>query len=160
ARARSLLDVLAESGAALRSGADPALAARQRDLERRLALKAYRRQVLLARGKSSEEETRALAVESEEIQAELDTVDAELRRKNPRYAELTRPAAASPEEIQALLDSGTLLLEYALGRERSYLWAVDATALYAFVLPGREEIERAAHAFLATLTTPAPPGDD
>jgi CHAT domain-containing protein len=155
ARARSLLDVLAESGAALRSGVDPALAARQRDLERRLALKADRRQVLLARGKGGEAEIRALEVESEEIQAALDNVDAEIRRSNPRYAELTRPAAASPEEIQALLDSGTLLLEYALGRERSYLWAVDATALRAFVLPGRQEIERAAHAFLATLTTPA-----
>src|SRR6185436_6251255 len=68
------------------------------------------------------------------------------------------------EEIQALLDSGTLLLEYSLGRERSYLWAVDATTLRAFVLPGQEEIERAARAFHEALSTPAvnpePGGDD
>src|SRR4029078_5016620 len=54
ARASSLLDVLRESGATMRSNIDPALAARQRDLERRLALKADRRQVLLARGEKGE----------------------------------------------------------------------------------------------------------
>jgi CHAT domain-containing protein/Flp pilus assembly protein TadD len=162
ARASSLLDVLRESGAAIRSGVDPALAARQRDLERRLALKADRRQILLARGDPSrggqapDPDIRTLEIESEQIQAELDTLDAEIRRKNPRYAELTHPGAASTEEIQALLDSGTLLLEYSLGRERSYLWAVDATTLRSFVLPGREEIERSARAFHEALSTPSP----
>ncbi|HWM90151.1 MAG TPA: CHAT domain-containing protein [Thermoanaerobaculia bacterium] len=155
ARARSLLDVLRESGAAIRSGVDPALAARQRDLERRLALKADRRQTLLGRGKGGEAESRNLEIESERIRAELDNVDAEIRRKNPRYADLALPGNASTEEIQALLDSGTLLLEYSLGPERSYLWAVDAAELRSFVLPGREEIESAARAFHLALSTPA-----
>jgi len=154
ARARSLLDVLRESGAAIRSGIDPALAARQRDLERRLALKADRLQGLLGRGKGDQAESRTLEIESEQIRAELDNLDAEIRRKNPRYADLTHPGAASTSEVQALLDSGTLLLEYSLGRERSYLWAVDATTLRSFVLPGREEIERAARAFHEALSTP------
>jgi CHAT domain-containing protein/Tfp pilus assembly protein PilF len=158
ARARSLLDVLRESGAAIRGGVDPALAARQRDLERRLALKADRRQILLGRGKGDQAESKTLEIESEQIRAELDNLDAEIRRKNPRYADLTYPKAASVGEIQALLDSGTLLLEYSLGRERSYLWAVDATTLRSFVLPGREEIERAARAFHQALSTPAPSG--
>lgn len=159
-RARSLLDVLRESGATIRSGIDPALAARQRDLERRLALKADRLQVLLGRGRGGQEESGTLEIESEQIRAELDNLDAEIRRKNPRYAELTRPGSASTAEIQALLDPGTLLLEYSLGRERSYLWAVDATGLRSFVLPGREEIERSARAFHEALSTPAPSGDN
>jgi len=165
ARARSLLDVLRESGAAIRSGVDPALAARQRDLERRLALKADRRQ-LLGRsngGQAPASDIRTLEIESEQIRAELDILDTETRRSNPRYAELTQPGAVSTGEIQALLDGGTLLLEYSLGRERSYLWAVDATGLRSFVLPGREEIERAARAFHQALSTPAPnpgPGGD
>jgi CHAT domain-containing protein/Tfp pilus assembly protein PilF len=160
ARARSLLDVLRESGTEIQTGVDPALAARQRDLERRLALKADRRQVLLGRGKGDQTESKALEIESEQIRAELDNLDAEIRRKNPRYADLTHPRAASVAEIQALLDSGTLLLEYSLRRERGYLWAVDATSLRAFVLPGREEIERAARGFHQTLSTPAPNGDE
>lgn len=166
ARARSLLDVLLESGALIqssqsgRTGGAPALAARQRDLERRLALKADRLQNLLGRGKGGQAESKTLEIETEQIRAELDNLDAEIRRTDPRYADLTHPGATSTGEIQALLDSGTLLLEYSLGRERSYLWAVDAASLRAFVLPGREEIERAARAFHQALNTPAPSGDD
>jgi CHAT domain-containing protein/Tfp pilus assembly protein PilF len=159
ARARSLLDTLRESGAEIRSGVDPALAARQRDLERRLALKSDRLQLLLGRGKGDQAESKALETESEQIRAELDNLDIEIRRKNPRYADLTHPGAASTGEIQSFLESGTLLLEYSLGRERSYLWAVDATGLRSFVLPGREEIERAARAFHQSLSTPAASGD-
>ncbi len=158
ARARSLLDVLRESGAAIRAGIDPALAVRQRDLERRLALKADRRQSLLGRGKGDQAESKTLEIESERIRAELDNLDAEIRRTSPRYAELTHPGAASLAEIQSLLDPGRLLLEYSLGRERSYLWAVDAAGLRSFVLPAREEIERAARAFHQALSTPAGAG--
>lgn len=160
AHARALLDVLQESGARIRTGVDPALAAKQRDLERRLALKQDRLQSLLGRGKGEQAEARALEIESEQIHAELDNLDAEIRRKSPRYADLTQPTAPSTREIQAQLDSGTLLLEYSLGRERGYLWAVDATTLRSFVLPGREEIERAARAFQQALSTPAVNGDD
>ena len=140
ARARSLLDVLRESGGVIHSGVDPALAARQRDLDRRLALKTDRLQSFLGRGKGDQAESKTLEIESEQIRAELDNLDAEIRRKNPRYADLTRPGATSTGEIQALLGPGTLLLEYSLGRERGFLWAVDASGLRAFVLPGREEI--------------------
>jgi CHAT domain-containing protein/Tfp pilus assembly protein PilF len=155
ARARALLDVVHESGAQIRSGIDPALATRQRDLERRLALKADRLQSLLGRGKGDQAESKTLEIGVEQIRAELDNLDGEIRRKNPRYAELTQPAAAKTREVQAQLDDGTLLLEYSLGRERGYLWAVDATTVRSFVLPGREEIERAARAFHQALSTPA-----
>jgi CHAT domain-containing protein/Tfp pilus assembly protein PilF len=154
ARARSLLDTVRESGAEIRKGIDPALAARQRDLERRLALKEDRLQALLGRGKGDPAASKALEIECERLRAELDALDAEVRRTNPRYADLTHPGAASLKEIQALLDPGTLLLEYALGRERGYLWAVDATGLRSFVLPSREEIERAARAFLQAVSAP------
>jgi CHAT domain-containing protein/tetratricopeptide (TPR) repeat protein len=158
ARARSLLDTVRESGAEIRKGIDPALAARQRDLERRLALKEDRLQALLGRAKVDPAASKALEIECEQLRAELDTLDSEVRRTNPRYADLTRPEAASTKEIRALLDPGTLLLEYSLGRERSYLWALDATGLRSFVLPGREEIERAARAFLQAVSTPGGKG--
>jgi CHAT domain-containing protein/Tfp pilus assembly protein PilF len=159
ARARSLLDTLRESGAGIRNRVDPALAARQQDLENRLALKEDRLQALLGRGKGGQAESKALEIESEKIRAELDNLDAEIRRTNPRYADLTHPGAASTVEVQALLNPGTLLLEYSLGRERSYLWSVDSTGLRSFVLPRREEIERAARAFQQALSTPAAKGE-
>lgn len=159
ARARTLLDFLRASGSEARSAASPDLLARRRDLERRLALKADRRQSLLGSGKDAAG-ARALEVEIEQVAAELDLVDAEIRRQDPRYSGLVQGEAASVAGIQALLDPETLLLEYSLGRERSYLWAVGPASLRAFVLPGREEIERAARALHEALSTPPSPGED
>lgn len=165
ARARTLLDFLRASGSEARSSVAPDLLSRRRDLERRLALKADRRQGLLGSGKNAAgtAETvgaRALEAETEQIAAELDLVDAEIRRQDPRYSGLVQGEAVSVAGIQALLDPGTLLLEYSLGRERSYLWAVGPDSLRAFVLPGREEIERSARALHEALSTPPAPGED
>ena len=75
------------------------------------------------------------------ITAELGDVRRQIRSQSPRYASLTQPAALSIADIQALLDVDTLLLEYALGEERSYLWAVTPTSINSFELPKRSEIE-------------------
>ncbi|HEY6370806.1 MAG TPA: hypothetical protein VIX37_09520, partial [Candidatus Sulfotelmatobacter sp.] len=40
-----------------------------------------------------------------------------------------------------VLDRDTLLLEYALGEDRSYLWAVTRESLDGFELPKRSTIE-------------------
>ncbi len=34
-----------------------------------------------------------------------------------------------------------MLLEYSLGEDRSFLWALEAGQMHSFVLPGRKEIE-------------------
>lgn len=47
-------------------------------------------------------------------------------------------------EIQGLLDPDTLLLEYALGEARSFLWVVGPGSLTAHVLPARAVIEERA----------------
>src|SRR5439155_18553054 len=67
------------------------------------------------------------------------------RQSSPRYAALTQPAPLGLKQIQAeVLDPDTLLLEYSLGEERSYLWAVTPTSIKSFELPRRAEIEAAA----------------
>jgi CHAT domain-containing protein len=69
---------------------------------------------------------------------------AEAQASSPRYAALVRPRSATLAEVRAeLVDSDTLLLEYALLPERSYLWVVGADGLRTFVLPGRARIEAA-----------------
>jgi CHAT domain-containing protein/Tfp pilus assembly protein PilF len=42
---------------------------------------------------------------------------------------------------QQVLDPETILLEYSLGREKSYLWLVTQDKIERFVLPDREQIE-------------------
>jgi CHAT domain-containing protein/Tfp pilus assembly protein PilF len=46
--------------------------------------------------------------------------------------------------IQELVDANTLLLEYSLADEHSFVWAVTPTSVTAHVLPGRSAIETAA----------------
>jgi CHAT domain-containing protein len=56
-------------------------------------------------------------------------------------------------EIQTTVtDDATLLLEYSLGEERSYLWAVTATSFSSYELPPRAEIEAAARRCYELLT--------
>jgi CHAT domain-containing protein len=75
----------------------------------------------------------------------LQEVELQLRTRSPRYATLTRPQSLSLPEIQReVLDSDTLLLEYSLGGEQSFVWAVSNTSLHSFILPKRAEVEAAA----------------
>ncbi len=79
--------------------------------------------------------------------------EVQTRLAHPGYAALATPRPLSVEELQSeVLDDDTLLLEYALGAERSFLWAVTPTIVRSFELPGRAEIEalaREAHTLLA-----------
>ncbi|HEX6718004.1 MAG TPA: CHAT domain-containing protein [Pyrinomonadaceae bacterium] len=49
------------------------------------------------------------------------------------------------KEIQSqLLDENTVLLEYSLGEDNSYVWAISPNSLKTFTLPKRTEVEDAA----------------
>jgi CHAT domain-containing protein/tetratricopeptide (TPR) repeat protein len=147
ARARSLLDVLAEARAEIREGVDPALLERERTLRRALNSKAARQARLWA-GKTADEDARALAREIDTLAGEARAHQAELRARSPRYAELVQPRTLALEDIQrGVLDADTLLLEYALGGERSYAWAVTPDGVEAYELPGRAAVEERARRF-------------
>lgn len=151
-RARSLLELLQESGADVREGIDPELRERERELRQRLDAKATRRLELLSHSHSAEQET-AAEREVADLLTEVDRVEAEIRRRSPRYAALTQPQPLRADEIQGLLDGDTLLLEYALGDDRSFLWAVGSREIAAFPLPGRATLETAARDVYRRLRT-------
>ena len=88
--------------------------------------------------------------------AELDNVEAELRRRHPDFAALSRPEPLSADQIRSLLDPATILLEYALGEERSFVWVVTADSTAVFELPARHDIERVALRLHHELSTPDP----
>lgn len=152
ARARSLIDILAEAGAGVRQGVDPALLARERSLHQMLNAEAER-QTRLFSGKHNEESVIAVRRKIDELLTQLLAIEAELKAQSPRYAALTQPAPLGLSEIQtAVTDNETLLLEYSLGEERSYLWAVTANSLSSYELPPREVIEAAARRCYELLT--------
>ncbi len=152
ARARSMLEMLAESRADIRQGVAPALLARERSLQQKLTTMAERQTRLLS-GKQAAEQVSALKRELENALAEYQQVEAAIRTASPRYAALTQPAPMSLREIQRqTLDEDTLLLEYSLGEEKSFLWAVTPTSIKSFELPPRAEIESAATLVYELLT--------
>ena len=152
ARARSLIDMLAEASADIRQGVDPDLLARERSLQQMLNLEAER-QMRLFGGQHTEEAAIAKRRKIEELLTQLLAIEAELKAHSPRYAALTQPAPLGLAEIQnAVTDDETLLLEYSLGEKRSYLWAVTATSFSSYELPPRADIEAAARRCYDLLT--------
>lgn len=151
ARARALLDILVQGAADVREGADPALIEKERRLLAQIEDLERRRLSLLGKGIDSPE-VRETAAQLADALEEHGRVEAELRVSSPRYAALTQPRPASVEDIRKeVLDGKALLLEYALGEERSYLWAVTPDSLRAFELPARLKIEEAARRWYGAL---------
>ena len=144
ARARSLLDSLAESGVDLRAGMDPDLL--RREGQAKLAFDDWAKR---SRG-SGDNSTRKpdaqrLAAEYRDLEERYAQIQAEIKSRSPRYAALARPEPLTLKDIQKqILDRDTVLLEYALGEERSYLWAVSGRTHSLHELPGRAAIEGAA----------------
>ena len=148
ARARSLLDILQSGRIGRPGGAVPAeLLQRRQALRRRLSSMAY--QQLQQTGAKAE----ALGRETEALRAELDGVEADFRRLDPLYAAVSNPPKLGVEEIAKLLDADTLLLEYSLGEDRSYLWEVGAGSFRSFVLPAQRDIEAPARQLYEELST-------
>jgi CHAT domain-containing protein len=144
ARARSLLETLAEANADIRQGVDSKLVERERTLQIQLNAKAQEQMKLLS-GAHTEEQANAIAGEIEALTTEFQQVETQIRQSSPRYAALTQPQPLTLKEIQTnVLDRDTLLLEYSLGAERSYLWAVTPDSITSYELPKRDEIESAA----------------
>jgi CHAT domain-containing protein/Tfp pilus assembly protein PilF len=142
-RARSLLEKLSEARIDIRQGIDAGLIEKERDLKRVMNAKAQREMNLKAR-KGSLDEIATLRKEISALEDEYQQVQASIRKSSPQYSALTQPQPLGLKEIQQLLDPGTVLLEYALGDARSYLWVVTPDSLRSFELPKRAEIDKAA----------------
>lgn len=136
-RARSFLEMLQEGQVDLGDGVDPALPAREREVAARLGHLELQR-TSAGTGEERDDlqrEIRALAMQYQGIQSEI-------REQHPRYAAIVKPEVVTANDIQQdLLDADTLLLEYSLGEERSFLWVVDRDGLESYVLPGRGLLE-------------------
>jgi CHAT domain-containing protein len=157
-RARSLMDILTEARANIHRAINVSedLLRREHEIQLRLNAKARVEMELLNR-KHSKEEAANIEREVDEAIREYDAVKATIRVSSPDYAQLTQAQSLTVSEIQQLLDDDTLLLEYFLGEERSYLWLVSRTSITGVAsLPKRSEIEKTALAFYKSLTQLSP----
>ncbi|MEG4009161.1 CHAT domain-containing protein [Microcoleus sp. Pol11C1] len=154
-RARSLLELLQESNANIREGIDPNLLQQEKSLQQQLdAIEKQRIEAISSPNLNPtqideiDKQRLALLEQNQQIQAQI-------RTASPRYAALTQPQPLTRPEIQKLiLDENTILLQYSLGKDRSYLWVVSQKGLTSYELPKQVDLETAARNFRDAITSP------
>jgi CHAT domain-containing protein/tetratricopeptide (TPR) repeat protein len=153
ARARTLLEILAEASANIRESMSPDLLAEERELQQRL-VDAARQPPQLEGGAAGTGKAAEAAGKLDRLTADYHALQARMREQNPRYAALAPAKSLSLEEIRTELreDPDALLLEFALGEERSYLWAVTPESFDSYELPARATLEGAAREVYTLLT--------
>ncbi|NJR15755.1 MAG: CHAT domain-containing protein [Calothrix sp. CSU_2_0] len=149
-RARVLLELLTESNAKIRKGANPELLAQESDLLQKIDA----REALLQKQKSGNQKDAIVAESIKKLETDLENLrnqykqlQTTIRQSNPKYASLKYPQPLNLQQIQQQLDKDTILLQYSIGEERSYLWAVTPNSLNTYELPGKKVIDLEAQKF-------------
>jgi CHAT domain-containing protein/Tfp pilus assembly protein PilF len=156
ARARSLLEVLIEADTNLREGAPTDLLAQEESLRRKLSARGNY-QLRLMNERTNQNQINEIEKEIRRLTDEYQDIEARIRAHSPRFVEATGSKTIRVEEIQReLLDEHTVLLEYALGNDRSYLWLVTPNSLESFQLPPRSTLEETARDVYKLLTARQP----
>jgi CHAT domain-containing protein len=152
ARARSLLDILTAVRGDIRPGVSPELLARERHVRSLLRAQALY-QMELSTSEKDPEEKEEVARQVNQLRTEYQEIEAQIRDQNPQSTVFIPSTPLSLEQVQAQVPDGdTILLEYALGDERSYLWAVTADSIRSYELPSRSTLEQAGREVYNLLT--------
>ncbi len=153
-RARSLLDMLAEVNAQITEGVPADLLKRkQENLNRQQEIAAQLTGVSLSADQKAKPSD--LERDLEGLQTEFDQIENQIRTASPRYASLTAAQPVSLADVQQkVLDDNTVLLEYALGNDASYLFAVTRSGMSVFKLAPKTDVNKLATEFRAQLIPP------
>src|SRR5438128_7791768 len=153
-RARSLLDMLGEVNAQITEGVPADLLKRKQD---NLARQQEIAEQLTGISLSGDQKQKPADLEKEldKLQTEFDEIENQIRAGSQRYAALTagQPLTLS-ETQQKALDEATVQVEYSLGSDTSYAFAVSPSSVSLFKLPPRLNIDRLATDFRAQLIPP------
>ena len=141
ARGRSLSDLLRGTQTNLAPGIDPQLAEREKSLRQSLRVKENYRISLLAK-EYDQSELDTLNSELARLGTEYQAVNTEIIARNPSYEEINRPTSWDLRQIQeqVVTDDETVLLEFSLGANRSYVWVVTRDNFSSHELPPEPEI--------------------
>ena len=154
-RARSLLELLKETNANIREGISPDLLQQENRVQQQLDDIEKQRIETVSRPNPNPTKVDEIDKQRLALLEQYQQIKTQIRTASPRYAALTQPQPLTLKEIQKqILDENTILLQYSLGKDRSYLWVVTSTGLTSYELPKRADIETAARNFRDTVTNP------
>jgi len=143
-RARGLIELLTEANIDIKKGIDPKLLAEETSLQWQINAQEKLLSELASKKESPEQVLTNTKQKIQDLLKQQREIEVKIRANNPEYADLKYPQPLTLKKIQQQLDKDTLLLQYSLGEERSYLWAVTPDSLYSYKLPKRQQIDKAA----------------
>lgn len=158
-RSRSLIELLQQANVDFKQGIDTKLLAKFQTSQSLLNDKHNARQRLLSETPTAEQITK-INNEIEILNQQTEKLRLEIRKINPKFADLTEGNTVSAKEIQNLLDEKTVLVEYKLGEDRSFLWLVTQDSIDVFPLPSRRQIEDKANVLYSLITANNPSEND
>jgi CHAT domain-containing protein/tetratricopeptide (TPR) repeat protein len=150
-RARSLRDQLQESQTHLRQGVSDELLQRRQELRASFRAQAQY-QIDLSHRNTDATEIAEVESQIAQLRSQYQETEAHVWARNPHQLPLIFTAFGLEQMQKELSADDTMLLEYSLGDERSYLWAVTANSLHSYELPDRKTIEDAAREVYELLT--------
>jgi CHAT domain-containing protein/tetratricopeptide (TPR) repeat protein len=154
-RARSLAELLRATQANLFPGLDSQVAAQEKRLRGYLNDNENAKIRLLS-GKFQPDELKALESEYQRLKTEHDQLIQNIRSLNPSYEQVIEPTAWNLRKIQeqVVADDQTVMLEFSLGSEKSYLWAVTRSEIKSYELPNEGTIDPLARRVHKLLSSP------
>jgi CHAT domain-containing protein len=152
-RARSLRDLIRESQRDLRRGATSDLLRREREVNASFQSLAQHEYDLSLSKTKNETELAEIAKWMDQLSAEYQEIQAKLRAQNPKQTPIASLDLKDLEQFQKELQAAdAMLLEYSLGEERSYLWAITSSSVHSYELPSRRDLELATREFYESMT--------
>lgn len=140
-RARVMLENLSFSETSLRKDAADELVKRQKEIRISLNTNADNLTDLLGQN-AEKDEIDKISSELDRLENELENINTQIKQQSPIYSAIKNPAPFDVENFQSeVLDNDSLLLEFSLGNQESYLWMVGKNEIFSYVLAPREEIE-------------------
>jgi|RhiMethySRZTD1v2_1073278.scaffolds.fasta_scaffold11797_3 Uncharacterized protein conserved in bacteria len=151
AHGQSLLELLSEASLD-RKHVNPTLLEREQELRAQLSAKISDQLRTLEKKNDSKN---SLDTDIQQLMVEYEQTQVQIKLQTPGYRTLTQDKRLVLKDLQDQLeDDNTLLLEYVLGEERSYLFAVTRQSINSYELPERARIEQLARTVHELLIAP------
>jgi CHAT domain-containing protein len=150
-RSRSLIDLLQEAKVSFKQGINSKLLEKEKDLRIELNDRYQKRERLFTR-KPNQDQIDKITSEINDLTIDLEKLNLQIGKENPRYADLTDGRILSTKAVQNLLDDETVLLEYKLGKKRSFVWFITKDSIDVHILPPQKEIDAAANRLYSLIT--------
>lgn len=141
AKARAFTENLVEMSTKIENQIDPKLNTEHRELLSTLSSKLQSRLDAVKEGKPKAD-LEKIDKEIDQVTERIQQVEREISKVNIQYASLKYSPIVTLKEVQSrLIDNETLLVEYFLGGENSYVWVVGTQFAKAYKLPKEKDID-------------------